>query len=237
LVLPAHLRADRGLVAGDLHSADLAFAPVCGFPDQRFLGVAAIVRMRDVGRDQLHMRLVDPKPGDRRVESCVQGHIVTRAGLPDYRLMLMMSASISSAVVITRVLAEKARCVTIILENRSAMSTLEPSSALPRMVPAPLSPALPMRTAPLSKVSVKPCATSRCRALGPLTWARAPRKTMRLRRLSYCSSTSPLSRMRTSFSRPCGRPSWVRRDTSMLSPANWVMPLVGWNWPRVRSMN
>jgi len=42
--------------------------------------------------------------------------------------MLITSASISSAVVITRVLAEKARCVTIILENSSAISTFEPST-------------------------------------------------------------------------------------------------------------
>src|SRR5688572_16769927 len=109
--------------------------------------------MGDVGGEQLHMRLIDPKPGYRRVESCVQGHGFTCSGLTGYRLMLMMSASISSAVVMTRVLAEKARCVTIILENSSAISTLEPSSALPRIVPAPLLPALPMRTEPLSKVS------------------------------------------------------------------------------------
>ncbi len=62
---------------------------------------------------------------------------VQRCVRPRYRMILVSSASISSAVVMIFVFAEKARWVTIIRVNSSARSTVDASRAFASIVPAP----------------------------------------------------------------------------------------------------
>ena len=63
------------------------------------------------------------------------------------------SSSISSAVVMIRVLAEKARCVTIIRVNSSAKSTVDCSKAEGAICPAPPRPGSSATAGPESVVS------------------------------------------------------------------------------------